>query len=173
MKVFAETERLILREFEFSDDHAMFELDRDPEVHRYLGNKPVTNIEQSRDSIGGVRQQYIHNGIGRWAVIEKKSGEFVGWCGLKLNTQTVNGHTNFYDLGYRLIKRYWGSGYATEAALAVLEYGFLQMQLPVIYAMAATDNEASNQILKKLGFTFIETYDHEDILHNWYKADAL
>ncbi len=173
MKIFAETDRLILREFMLSDDKAMFELDSDPEVHRYLGNKPVTDIAQSREIIDRVRKQYIDNGIGRWAMIEKKSGEFVGWCGLKLNTETINGHTNFYDLGYRLIKRYWGSGYATEAALAVLEYGFLEMQLPVIYGMAATDNAASNQILKKLGFVFVETYTYQDILHNWYEGNAM
>ena len=62
----------------------MYELDADPEVHKYLGNKPVTNREQTVEVINFIRQQYIHNGIGRWAIIDKKSKEFLGWTGLKL-----------------------------------------------------------------------------------------
>lgn len=58
--------------------------------------------------IDSIRRQYIENGIGRWAVIDKESNNFVGWSGLKLITAKINNHQNFYDLGYRLIKRYWG-----------------------------------------------------------------
>jgi ribosomal-protein-alanine N-acetyltransferase len=114
-----QTQRLILRELLPTDDQGMFELDSDPGVHLYLGNKPVTNIEQSRDVIAFVRRQYAELDIGRWAVIEKTTGNFVGWSGLKLITTIVNNHSNFYDIGYRFIKRYWGLGYATESAIAV------------------------------------------------------
>src|SRR5688572_5204127 len=105
MKIFAETPRLILRELHPSDDAGMFELDSDPEVHRYLGGQTVESIDQCRAIIEMVRQQYIDNGIGRWAVIEKSSGSFIGWAGLKLVRTITNGHTDFYDLGYRLIRK--------------------------------------------------------------------
>jgi RimJ/RimL family protein N-acetyltransferase len=78
MKVFVETERLILREMLPEDEKGMFELDSDPEVHRYLGNNPVKSIDQVRNIINSVRLQYKENGIGRWAVIEKASNEFIG-----------------------------------------------------------------------------------------------
>jgi ribosomal-protein-alanine N-acetyltransferase len=73
MQVFLETDRLIIREILPSDEVGMFELDSDPEVHKYLGNKPITNLEQARLNIEFIRQQYKDNGIGRWAVIEKES----------------------------------------------------------------------------------------------------
>src|SRR5688572_11277934 len=123
MKIFAETERLILRELLPSDDKGMFELDSDPDVHTYLGTKPLEHIEQSREVIEMVRKQYIDNGIGRWAMIERSTGEFVGWAGLKLVKTETNGRINFYDVGYRLIKRYWGKGFASEAAIASVNYG--------------------------------------------------
>ena len=73
MKIFAETERLILRELLKSDADGMFELDSDPLVHQYLGNKTISNINQSIELIDFVRQQYIDHGIGRWAIIDKST----------------------------------------------------------------------------------------------------
>ncbi|HET9135425.1 MAG TPA: GNAT family N-acetyltransferase [Candidatus Kapabacteria bacterium] len=70
MKIFAETERLILREILPIDDEGMFEMDSDAEVHTYL-EESVTTIEESRNIIELIRQQYIERGIGRWAMIEK------------------------------------------------------------------------------------------------------
>ena len=169
MKIFIETERLILRELLPTDDAGMFELDSDPEVHRYLGNKPLQNIEQGREIIAFIRRQYIDYGIGRWAVIEKATGDFMGWSGLKFFDTSVNNHTGFYDIGYRLIKQYWGRGYATESALAVLNYGFTILNLPVIYGMADVKNTASNNTLRKIGLGFVETFDYDGILHNWYE----
>ena len=69
MKIFAETERLILREILLSDDEGMFELDADKDVHKYLGNAPIANIDQARKTIQMIRQQYMDNGIGRWVII--------------------------------------------------------------------------------------------------------
>jgi RimJ/RimL family protein N-acetyltransferase len=169
MKIFAETERLILREFIPTDAHGMFELDSDPEVHRYLGNNPITTLQQSEQVIAMIRQQYVDLGIGRWAVIEKESGNFTGWCGLKLVTTSTNKHSNFYDIGYRFIKTYWGKGYATESALAALNYGLNQMQLQQIYGMADVDNVGSNQVLRKIGLQYMEQFMLDGVKHNWYK----
>ncbi len=168
MEVFVETERLILREIIPGDVEGMFELDSDKEVHKYLGNKPVTSIEESRKTIEFVRQQYIENGIGRSAIIEKATNSFVGWTGLKLVKETVNKHTNFYDLGYRLIRKYWGKGYATESALASVKYGFQTINLSEIIGMADIRNFASQNVLEKSGLKFIETFDREGVLHNWF-----
>jgi len=171
MKIFAETERLLLRELLPTDDAGMFELDSDPEVHKYLGNKPVTSIEQSRETIKFIRAQYQENGIGRWAVIEKATGNFIGWSGLKLCTAERNNHHNFYDIGYRLIKKYRGKGYATESAAVALLYGFNELKVPLIYGMADVNNAGSNHVLRKIGLRFIETFYDDGILHNWYKTE--
>ena len=171
VKIFAETERLILREIIPSDIDGMFELDSDPEVHKYLGKKPLTEKEQVANVINFIRQQYNDNGIGRWAIIDKKTNDFIGWTGLKFVTDLTNNHKNYYDLGYRLIKKYWGQGIATETAIASLNYAFEQLKTKEVYAMADCKNDGSNKILRKVGLNFIEKFYHEGIELNWYKIN--
>src|ERR1044071_659176 len=100
MTIFAETQRLILREITMEDVDGFFELDSDPEVHKYLGTQPVTSKQEIIDTIKFVRQQYVDNGIGRWAIIDKSTNRFIGWTGLKLVKDVINNHSNYYDLGY-------------------------------------------------------------------------
>ncbi len=169
MKIFLETERLILRELLPSDIDGMFELDSDPEVHKYLGNKPVTSREQISDVINFIRQQYIDNGIGRWAIIDKKTNNFIGWTGLKFVTELTNHHKNYYDLGYRLIRKYWGKGIATETAIASLKYAFEELKTNDVYAISDCENKGSNKILRNVGLKFIERCDFNGIEHNWYR----
>lgn len=164
-----ETDRLYFREILACDDYNMLELDADPAVHRYLGNNPITDIFQARDLIQLIRQQYIDNGIGRLALIERATNNFVGWGGFKLITNLVNGHQNYYDLGYRLIKRYWGKGYATECSKAVIEFGFKELELPVIHAIADKGNAQSRKVLEKCGFTCKEVFDYENVPHYWFE----
>jgi len=171
VKIVAETDRLIVREILPSDVDGMFEMDSDPEVHKYLGNKPVTEKEQISQVIHFVRQQYIDNGIGRWAIIDKTSNEFIGWTGLKFVTDLTNNHQNYYDLGYRLKRKYWGQGIATETALISLDYAFNVLNVNELYAAASVENIGSNKILQKIGMHFVETFYYQDIRCNWYRMD--
>jgi ribosomal-protein-alanine N-acetyltransferase len=170
MNIFAETERLFLREFLPTDAQGMFELDSDPEVHRYLGNKLVQSIEQSQEMIVIIQRQYLENGIGRWAVIEKATNEFIGWAGLKLVREPINHHVDFHDVGYRFIRRYWGKGYATEAAQASVDYGFQVLHLPMLYAIADMQNLASRAVLAKVGLRHISVFDHDGVPTAWLEA---
>lgn len=165
---YIETRRLILRELFPSDDQKMFELDSNPEVHKYLGNNPVTDIEQSREAIVNIRQQYIDNGIGRWAVILKETNEFIGWSGLKLE-KNVNGHDQYYDLGYRFIQKHWGKGYAVETANAFLKYGFDKLKLDTICAYADAGNNASRNVLEKAGLHYVNTFEYGGEEEVWYE----
>lgn len=171
MKIIIETERLIIREIIPTDLHAMFELHSDPDVHIYLGNKTITSQEKLIEAMDSLRQQYNDFGVGRWAMIDKQSNEFIGWTGLEFVTKETNKHKNFYDLGYRLLKRFWGQGFATESAFASIDYAFNKLKATEVYAMADIDNEGSNKILKKVGLKFIETFDFEGVEHNWYKLE--
>ena len=119
-----------------------------------------------------IRKQYQENGIGRWAVIEKETNVFMGWAGLKFVTETINSHTNYYDLGYRLRRPFWGKGFATEAAEASLAYGFNNLKLQEVFAMADTRNQASIKVLKKVGLKHVETFNLEEILHCWLKVTS-
>lgn len=171
MKIFAETERLMLREILPGDVDAFFEMDSDPDVHTYLGSDPLQQKEQAANAIQFIRQQYIDKGIGRWAVVNKKTNEFLGWAGLKLVTELTNDHLNYLDLGYRFAKKYWGQGFASEAAAASLLYAFNVLQTNEVYAIADCRNIASNKILTKTGLTLVETFVHHNIACNWYKID--
>lgn len=161
-KIFIETERLVLREIIPEDAKAFFEMDSNPEVVKYVGIKPLTEIGQSIEMIKSIRKQYEENGIGRWAVIQKDNGKLVGWSGLKL-IKEINNHKNIHDLGYRFIPEYWGKGYATETSRAVLKYAFNEMKLGKVFAYADVENSASHHVLRKLGFeekgTFIDAGD--------------
>lgn len=166
MNVLIETERLIIRPLALADYPGMFEMDSDPEVHRYVGNEPVKDVARIKEVIGMVRQQYEDFGIGRWAVIEKATNDFAGWTGFKYMTGPINKHSNFYDFGYRFAKRFWGMGYATEAGKAALDYGIQHLNFKDIYAMTDIDNGASRRVLEKLGFKYIEKFDY-DAEPNW------
>jgi len=169
MKAVVETERLILREFVESDAEAFFEMDSNPAVHTYLGNNPTKTLAEAKKVIQLIRQQYVDNGIGRWAAIEKATGAFIGWSGLKYIRETENNHINFYDVGYRLAPKYWGLGYATESAKAAIEYGFNTLKLTEIIGTANVENKASRRALEKCGLTFVEQFMWRDIQCDWLK----
>jgi ribosomal-protein-alanine N-acetyltransferase len=162
-----ETERLILREFLPSDDEGMFELDSNPEVHKYLGENPSRTIEDARKMIASIRHQYVENGIGRWAAIEKETGNFIGWSGLKFIKEYENNRIHYYDVGYRLMPKYWGKGYATEAAKAAIQYGFEQLNANEIIGSANVENTRSRRALEKCGLTFIEQFYWHEIHCDW------
>lgn len=172
MKIGVETERLILRELLLTDIEGMFELDSNPIVHKYLGNRPVKSKEESEKVIQSIIDQYAERGIGRWATIEKSSGDFIGWSGIKFNTEekeSLNGKQDFYDIGYRFIPRYWKKGYATESAMAALDYGFKVKQYESIAGIALIDNIGSNKVLRKIGLNYIEDFDCEGTRASWYE----
>lgn len=166
-----ETPRLILRAMNADDAEGMFDLDSRPEVLKYLLTPPLTDVEQSREIIRRVQQQYEEHGIGRFAVEWKATGEFVGWAGLKFLTEPLNGCVNYHDLGYRLLPKFWGMGIATEASRASLDLGFNQMGLQKIYAGALPENVGSCRVLEKMGMRLVNQFELEGGMWNWYVAE--
>lgn len=169
MKNTIETERLVLRPFELSDAEGMFELDSNPNVHLFVGNRPVKHIEESVEYIKIVQRQYETVGIGRWAVVLKETNEFIGWSGIKYITDEINKHKDFYELGYRFIEKHWGKGYATEAGKAFVDFAFNEMKVEALYAYADAGNEGSRKILEKLGFHFINSFEYNEEIEVWYE----
>jgi ribosomal-protein-alanine N-acetyltransferase len=171
MNLILETDRLILRELKLSDVEAFFAMDNNPNVHKYLWNKPVQKIEETIEVIAFVRKQYVENGIGRFAMVLKETNEFVGWAGIKYNTEVLNNKINFYDIGYRLDEKFWGKGYASEATLAWLKYAFETMNIKTMEAAAHIDNIASNKILQNIGMQRTEQYIDGGATWNWYELE--
>ena len=142
--------RLIFREFTLQDAPLIYELNNAPGVTKYV-HEPATTPENVQEILANIilpqYQKYHH---GRWALHLKDSLEFIGWCGLKRVPER-----NFPDLGYRLFPKYWGKGYATEAAKKTVEYGFEVLQLDCIFGAAHEKNIASQKILEKCGLSFL------------------
>ena len=144
MKTIVETERLYLREFLQTEAKDLYNLNSDPNVIKYTGDSEFSSIEDAQNFIASYKE-YEKNGYGRWSVILKESNKFIGWCGLKLNEE------NLIDLGFRIFKKDWNKGFATEAAAACIEYGFEVLKLNTIIGRSLKKNIASIKVLEKIG----------------------
>jgi len=153
MNIILETQRLYLREFINSDGFHFYELNNDPEVIKYTGNKAFQSLDEANNFIKNY-SDYRQNGFGRWAVCLKETDEFLGWCGLKQEKQVI-------DLGFRFYKKYWNNGFATEAAKACINYGFLKLKLPEIIGRAYVKNTASIRVLKKCNLKFEKRFEYD------------
>ncbi|MFC5269818.1 GNAT family N-acetyltransferase [Adhaeribacter terreus] len=152
-KFILETDRLLLREIGPEDARKMYELNLDPEVIKYTGDPPFESELAAENFIRNY-PDYSKNGYGRWLVVRKTDDEILGWCGLKFLPETQE-----TDVGYRFFKKFWGMGYATEAAEACLEYGFKNLGLQTIVARAMHENPASIQVMKKIGMAYWKETD--------------
>lgn len=151
-----QTERLLLREMTEADAEHLVRLGQNPNVTKYLPYTPPVGVEEAARILRTVIQPQYAKRIGRWAVIRRDSGEFLGWCGLKYYADA-----NEYDLGYRYFEEHWGRGYATEAAQAVLQYCIERLRHARIVGKAMVGNAASRRVLEKIGLAF-EGYVVED-----------
>lgn len=150
MHIIFETPRLYLRQFTEADAPLILTLNSDPQIVKYVHEPTLETEEQARNIIvNNILPQYPNN-LGRWAMHIKETNEFIGWCGLKYRPEL-----NETDLGYRLMQKKWGLGYATEAARHTLNHGFSKLNLHLITARAHIENIASIKVLEKLGMDFI------------------
>lgn len=150
MNKILETPRLYLREMTPLDAENAYLLNLDPEVIRYTGDDAFESVAEAKTFLENYAS-YRTYGFGRWAVIRKETDEYLGWCGLKYTPELDE-----FDIGYRFMKKFWGKGYATEAAKACLEVGFNQFQMKSIIGRAMTQNGASIRILEKIGLSYLE-----------------
>lgn len=149
----AETDRLILREFEPTDANALFLLNQDEKVIQYTGDESFVDKKEAKEFIKNYTH-YSEFGFGRWAVILKENNAFIGWCGLKYTPQFDE-----YDVGFRFFRNDWNKGYATEAARKCVELGFSKYGMDKIVGRAVKKNSASVKVLKNIGMTCVADMD--------------
>ena len=156
MQVLLETERLILRRLTEADADHLFDLDNDPEVMRFInGGEPTPREVIENDLMPGfLRYDNRSPGFGVWAIIEKASGDFLGWISLRPQ-KGVSGEAT---LGYRLRTAAWGQGYATEGARGLIRKGFTDLGLQRVIATTYEDNLASRRVMEKLNMTFVRRF---------------
>lgn len=163
-----ETPRLLLREFNAADAGHLYDLNHDPEVLKYTGDRPFADqadaarfLEQYKD--------YDLYGMGRWAVVLKSTRAFTGWCGLKYRPDL--GPEGEVDLGYRFFRKYWGQGIASEAATACIEYGFQVLKLNRIIGRVMEANAGSINVLEKCGMQFVKPFEFHEHPGLWYEIE--
>ncbi|WP_411103143.1 GNAT family N-acetyltransferase [Streptomyces sp. cmx-4-9] len=139
------TERLRLRPLTEADTDWWVRLHEDPEINRFVGGY---TREQAAARLRDIQEQWARRGHGLCAVELKDTGEAIGRSGL--NWWQEFGET---EAGWTLARAHWGQGYATEAARAVLAWGFGSLGLERITAMIHHGNTASATVARRLGFT--------------------
>lgn len=141
-------DRLALREFAQDDWQAVHEYAADPEVVRYMTWGP-NDEEQTRGFIrrGMAGQEEFPRRKYELAIVLQAETRLIGGCGIVVSDPDDNGGW----IGYCFNRRYWGQGYATEAATALLAFGFAQLGLHRIWATCDPANLASAHVLEKSG----------------------
>lgn len=142
------------------DAAGLLALDSDPAVMTYLGGVVMSTLAEAEEVVRHILRQYAERGVGRLAVVERRTGDFAGWSGLKYEMEGLAELGSYYDLGYRLLRRHWGKGYATESARASLDYGFRDLHVREVFGMAHVENMASNRVLEKVGMVCLGEVEH-------------
>ena len=146
-----ETPRLLLRRLETGDLEPLFALYRDPEIRRWFPDGTRT-LEQTRDELEWFIEGHPrHPELGLWATIEKRSGAFLGRCGLL--PWTIAGKLEV-ELAYLIDKARWGEGLATEASLGIVAHAREKLGLGRLICLVMPGNERSVAVARKVGMRF-------------------
>jgi RimJ/RimL family protein N-acetyltransferase len=143
-----ETERLILRNWRESDREPWAAMNADPRVREFF--PALLTRDQSDGWIASFMAWQARDGFTFWAVEEKASGALAGFTGLT-RVDFEAAFAPAVEIGWRLAHRFWGRGYATEAARACLDYGFNALGLPEIVSFAVVANVRSRRVMERIG----------------------
>jgi [ribosomal protein S5]-alanine N-acetyltransferase len=147
------TPRLALVALSLEHAPAVFAFASDPDFSRLVAWPRHEHLEASRRLVARALVGYAEGGYYDWGLLRRADQAFLGTCGFgELERARGVG-----EIGYVLAKPYWGQGYATEAAAAVLQFGFVQLGLRLIEAQAFPENIASLRVMAKLGLRYRET----------------
>lgn len=166
-----ETERLIIRPYQLDDLESLYNLQKDPEVHRFIP-EPIYSLEEMENiikwSIDANKKNTVNNIVKfNLAIVEKESRKLIGYCGLG----PLDFAPSSTELYYALRQDKWGNGYATEASKALLKYGFSVLRIENVVTTVHPENLASIHVLEKLGFQY--KYKVKDIEVEFQEFEGL
>ncbi|MEV0899524.1 GNAT family N-acetyltransferase [Actinoplanes sp. NPDC049802] len=153
------TERLRLRQWLDSDLDVWAAMNADPRVREFWPD--LLSREQAAAGLECFRAELAERGWGWWAVEVTATGEFIGMAGL--DPVDEEAPVTGVEAGWRLARSAWGHGYATEAARAVLAYGFRTLRLPEVLAISVAGNERSRALMSRLGMAHDPAADFDDL----------
>ena len=163
MAAILETERLLLRHQVIEDLDDLWALYCDPEITKYIPDAPRSREEAQEELEWHMHGHPKHPELGLWATIHKETGEFIGRCGLL--PWTID-DVNEVEVAYTIARNYWGQGLGSEAAQAILKYGFEKLHLSRMVCLIDPENKASQKVAEKMGMAWEKTV-------NGYEGDHI
>jgi RimJ/RimL family protein N-acetyltransferase len=155
-----QTDRLLMRRWQDADREPFAALNADPETMPYF---PDTIDQAASDSfVDRIEARFDEQGYGLWALELAATGEFIGYTGLNPLPDGVPGAGGM-EVGWRLARRAWHHGYATEAARAAVEVAFGGAGLAEVWSITAVLNEPSIAVMRRIGMTEVARFDHPRI----------
>lgn len=149
--IILETKRLMLRRQILEDLDDLWALYCNPEITRYIPDAPRSREEARQELEWHMNGHPRFPEFGLWATIHKETGKFIGRCGLL--PWTIDGQ-NEVEVAYTIAQDYWGQGLGTEAARAILQYGFEKLNLSRLISLIDSENIASQKVAEKIGMRF-------------------
>lgn len=148
-RIILETDRLLLRSWVEADRNLFREINADPKVMEYF---PFRRSHAEADALfERVNAMIKEDGLGFYAVELKAEGEAIGFCGLAPAHMPGIFPLETIEIGWRLATRFWGNGYITEAARALLTEGLVAMGLQAIVSFAVAQNHRSTAVMERIG----------------------
>jgi RimJ/RimL family protein N-acetyltransferase len=153
------TARLLLRRWREADYAPFAVLNADPMVMEYFPGR-LTRAE-SDEEVARIEAGFAARGYGLWALEVCATGEFVGFTGLAVPSFTAH-FMPAVEVGWRLVRSAWGKGYATEAGLASIAFGFADVGLDEIVSFTSAANMRSRAVMERIGMTHdpADDFDH-------------
>lgn len=145
-----ETERLILRPLSVDDAETIYKnWTSDPNVAKFMRWELHKNISETREWLSAEESCIESESVYNWGFVLKETGELIGSGGLVFIEEK-----GMYELGYNVMKKYWGIGIATEASEKIIDYGINELKQRQFYCCHAKDNPASGKVMMKVGFVY-------------------
>jgi RimJ/RimL family protein N-acetyltransferase len=152
---YLKTERVLLRQYLTDDFDRLLDLNSDPEVMRYLTNGVPSTREEVASAVERtlLYQKKFDGKLGVFTAELLRGGEFMGWFHLRPDKADLE-NTRELELGYRLKRKFWGKGYATEVSLALVDKAFGELRAECVWAKTLAENMASRRVMEKVGLRF-------------------
>ncbi len=143
------TPRLVLRPFTMNDRDVLFTIVQEPDIFRYFPTQEAWPLEKVERYINYQIAHWKKFNYGHWAVVMRETGQIIGWNGLEYLPDTDE-----TEVGYLISMAFWGNGYATESASAIVKFGVNKVGLKEIIGLTHPQNFASQRVLEKSGLSF-------------------
>lgn len=169
MDMILETPRLVIRRLSSSDVKSLKPILGDSEVMKY-SLKGALNEEGIKEYIDKILSHYDRHGYGLWGIVQKGTDELIGIAGL---IYQILEDSPFTELAYRLARKHWGKGFATEAAKAILEYAFNTLNIDRLISIIEPGNAASVKVAIRVGMTRVKSTKFHEFSVDIYSTQKI